>query len=60
MSKLKGFVNRLLGHPKTTLTGLATALGGLFAVFGYNADPVVVGTVVSILAGVIGIFAKDK
>jgi len=56
----KNFIERLWRHPKTTLTGLATALGGLFAVFGYHADPTVVSGVVSLLAGAIGILAKDR
>ena len=60
MNYLKSFKERLFGHPKTTLTGLAGALAGLAAVFGYVPDAGVVNLCVAVLAGVIGVLAKDK
>jgi len=60
MSKWDSFVDRLFQHPKTTLAGLASALAGLAAVFGYTPDAQIVNTAVAILAGLIGIFAKDR
>lgn len=60
MSKWDNFVDRLFKHPKTTLAGLASALAGLAAVFGYTPNAQIVNTVVAILAGLIGIFAKDR
>ena len=60
MSRWTSFRDRLFGHPKSTLTGLAGALAGLAAVFGYTPDAQIVNTAVAVLAGVIGIFAKDR
>jgi len=59
-SRWSNFVERLFQHPKTTLSGLAAALAGLAAVFGYTPDAQVVNAVVAVLAGIIGIFAKDN
>ena len=53
------FKGNLFGHPKTTLGGLATGLGGLAALFGWHADPTEVGVIVSVIASLLGIFARD-
>jgi len=60
MSKWDSFVDRLFKHPKTTLAGLAGALAGLAAVFGYTPDDQIVSAAVAILAAIIGVFAKDR
>ena len=55
----KTFKENLFGHPKTTITGLLTGIGGLLSLFGWNADPTVVGAVVSVITTILGIVSKD-